>query len=114
MKKLFSIFLMAFVALAVQAQKQVVWEQPSAFMGRYNSEFKITKVELKPTETVLHITANYTPHYWIRFDKNSFLRTPDGTKYGITSGNRHPHLCHLRYQWPAVLQDHRLLGYRHL
>ena len=86
MKKLFSIFLMAFVALAVQAQKQVVWEQPSAFMGRYNSEFKITKVELKPTETVLHITANYTPHYWIRFDKNSFLRTPDGTKYGITSG----------------------------
>ena len=28
---------MAFVALAVQAQKQVVWEQPSAFMGRYNT-----------------------------------------------------------------------------
>ena len=78
--------MLALVALAGRAQKQVVWENPSAFMGSYNSEFKITKVELKPSETVLHIFANYTPGNWIRFDKHSFLLTPDGSRYGITSG----------------------------
>ena len=35
---------------------------------------------------MLHIIANYRPGNWIRFDKNSFLKTPDGKKYGITGG----------------------------
>ena len=78
--------LFALMAMTVGAQKQVVWEKPSAFMGAYNSEFEITKAELKPTETVLHIIVNYEPHNWIRFDKNSYLQTPDGKRYGITSG----------------------------
>ena len=77
--------LLALVALTGQA-KDIIWENPSAFMGSYNSEFKINKVELKQTETVLHITANYQPHSWIRFAKNSYLQTPDGRKYTITSG----------------------------
>ena len=79
---------MLFVVLAMTAvaQKQVVWEKPLAFMGRYNDEFTITKAELKPTETVLHIIANYNPGSWIRFDKNSYLQTPDGKRYGITGG----------------------------
>ena len=71
-----------------KGQKQVVWENPSAFMGEYNSEFKITKVELTETETVLHIVANYRPGYWIRFAKESFVKTADGTKYGITGGEK--------------------------
>ncbi len=77
--------LLALVALTGQA-KDIIWENPSAFMGSYNSDFKINKVELKQTETVLHITANYQPHSWIRFAKNSYLQTPDGRKYTITSG----------------------------
>lgn len=77
--------LLALVTLTGQA-KDIIWENPSAFMGSYNSEFKINKVELKQTETVLHITANYQPHSWIRFAKNSYLQTPDGRKYTITSG----------------------------
>jgi len=77
--------LLALVALTGQA-KDIIWENPSAFMGSYNSDFKINKVELKQTETVLHITANYLPHNWIRFDKHSYLQTPDGKKYGITNG----------------------------
>ena len=77
--------LLALVYMTGQA-KEVVWESPSAFMGASNSEFKITKVELKQTETVLHITANYSPGSWIRFAKESYLQTEDGTKYGITSG----------------------------
>lgn len=72
--------LLALIAIVGQA-KDIVWEQPSAFMGDYNSEFDITKVELKSTETVLHVTANYRPGNWIRFAKESFLQTPDGKKY---------------------------------
>lgn len=78
--------LLAFISMTSWAQKQIVWENPSAFMGSYISEFKINKVELKQTETVLHIVANYQPHSWIRFAKNSYLQTPDGRKYTITSG----------------------------
>ena len=85
-KKTFITLLYVLIAMTIQAQKPIVWEKPSAFMGQYNSEFKITKVELKQTETVLHITANYTPNQWIRFAKESFLLTPDGKKYAITSG----------------------------
>lgn len=85
-KKTFITLLCVLIAMAIQAQKPIVWEKPSAFMGQYNSEFKITKVELKQTETVLHITANYAPNQWIRFAKESFLLTPDGKKYAITSG----------------------------
>ena len=86
MKSTITTALLALVALTAAAKKQVVWENPSAFMGSYNSEFKITKVELKKTETVLHVMANYSPGSWIRFAKESFLLTPDGTKYGITGG----------------------------
>ena len=85
MKRLLSSALLTIIALTATAQKQVVWDKPAAFMGE-NTEFEITKVELKQTETVLHITANYAPRNWIRFDKHSYLQTPDGKKYTITSG----------------------------
>ena len=86
MKSIIITNLLALIAIVGQAQTQVVWEQPSAFMGEYNSEFDITKVELKSTETVLHVTANYRPGNWIRFAKESFLQTPDGKKYAFTGG----------------------------
>ena len=86
MKSIILTALLALVSMTSWAQKQVVWENPSAFMGNYNGEFFITQVELKPTETVMHITAMYRPGNWIRFDKHSFLQTPDGKKYAITSG----------------------------
>jgi thiol-disulfide isomerase/thioredoxin len=86
MKKLFSIAMLVLACVAAQAQKKVVWENPSAFMGNYSSKFKINRVELKETEMVMHISAHYPPHNWIRFDKNSYVKTPDGKKYGITSG----------------------------
>jgi thiol-disulfide isomerase/thioredoxin len=85
-KKTIITALLALVALAGQAQ--IVWEKPEAFMGRLNGEFTITQVELKPTETVLHLVANYHPGSWIRFAKESFLLTPDGKKYTITGGSK--------------------------
>jgi hypothetical protein len=81
-KQIIISILLALVAVAGHAQKAVVWNHPTALMGVSNSRFEITKVELKQTETVLHITAKYTPHYWIRFAKGSFIQTPDGKKYG--------------------------------
>ena len=87
MKNLFTVILLALVALTGQAKmKDVVWEQPTAFMGASNSTFEITKVELKETETVLHVTAIYRPGRWIRFAKESFVQTPDGKKYAFTGG----------------------------
>ena len=86
MKSIIITNLLALIAIVGQAQTQVVWEQPSAFMGEYYSEFDITKVELKSAETVLHVTANYRPGNWIRFAKESFLQTPDGKKYAFTGG----------------------------
>ena len=80
-----TIFL-ALVAMAGQAQNQVVWEKPSAFMGASNASLDITKVELKQTETVMHLIVIFRPGSWIRFAKESFVQTPDGTKYGITGG----------------------------
>ncbi|MBR5655731.1 MAG: redoxin family protein [Prevotella sp.] len=85
-KLLLSTALLGLVCMVAQAQKQVVWEQPSAFMGAYNSEFVISRVELKQTETVLHITANYNPGSWIRFAKESYVQTPDGKRYAFTGG----------------------------
>lgn len=86
MKKTILTALFCIIALIGHAQKQVVWDKPAAFVGISNTEFEITKVELKQMETVLHITANYEPHSWIRFDKHSYLQTPDGKKYTITNG----------------------------
>ena len=84
-QKIMSALLLMLMAVAGQA-KEVVWKNPSAFMGAYSSKFEITKVELKETEMVMHISAHYSPGNWIRFDKNSYVKTPDGKRYGITSG----------------------------
>ena len=88
MKKAIFTVLLALICLAGWAQKSVVWEKPSAFMGQSNAELEITKVEMMQTETVLHIDANYSPGNWIRFAKEAFLQTPDGKKYAITSGEK--------------------------
>ena len=86
MKKILSSLLLAVVAMTAMAQKEIVWENPTAFMGQSNAEFKVTKVELKQTETVLHFRAKFRPHNWIKFAKESFLLTPDGKEYIVTSG----------------------------
>ena len=80
------IIFLALVAMAGQAQNQVVWEKPSAFMGASNASLDITKVELKQTETVMHLIVIFRPGSWIRFAKESFVQTPDGKKYAITGG----------------------------
>ena len=65
-----------------------MWENPSAFTGSGNIEFDITKMELKETETVMHFRVKFIPNYWIRFAKESFLKTPDGKEYAVVSGKK--------------------------
>ena len=86
MKRTIIASLLAVFCMTAVAQKTVVWNNPSAFMGESTGEFKITKVELKSTETVLHVHADYYPGGKFSFSKNSFVQTPDGSKYSITSG----------------------------
>ena len=88
MKKLLSTLLLALTTIAAWAQKEVVWENPSAFTGSGNIEFDITKMELKETETVMHFRVKFIPNYWIRFAKESFLKTPDGKEYAVVSGKK--------------------------
>ena len=85
MKQILSILFLAF-SLAVCQAKEVVWEAPYAFMETSNTRISIEKVELSKKETVLHLTVRGRPHNWIRFSKHSFLTTPDGKQYAITSG----------------------------
>lgn len=85
MKKRYSILLFALGLVACQP-KEVVWDNPSAFIPNSGSQFEITKVEMNQTETVLHLKVHYPAQNWIRFDKNSGLFTDDGTKYAIVSG----------------------------
>ena len=84
-KRVLSAVLLVLMAVAGQA-KEVVWKNPSAFMGTCYGKFEITKVELKETEMVMHLTSYYLPGSWFRFDKNSYVKTPDGKRYAITSG----------------------------
>ena len=65
-KKTIITILFALVAVAGQAQNQVVWENPSAFMGASNATLDITKVELKQTETVMHLIVIFRPGYEVR------------------------------------------------
>ncbi|MBQ0023707.1 MAG: TlpA family protein disulfide reductase [Prevotellaceae bacterium] len=89
MKRTTLTLLMVLCVVCGWAQKNdVVWETPSALcnLGSSSAEFSVTKVELKDDETVMHVHAEFIPHYWIKFASDSFLRTSDGKQYNITNG----------------------------
>lgn len=48
------------------------------------STIGITKVELTDSNTVLHVNAQFRPHYWIKIAKDSYL-SADGKKYAMLS-----------------------------
>lgn len=75
------VLLCATWCLSAQAKDRVV-EYP--LIQSYNTEaIDISKVELTKSATILHIYANYRPHYWIRIDSKSYLRA-GGKKYMLT------------------------------
>lgn len=73
--------LCATMCLPMQAKDKVV-EYP--LIMSYNTEtIDISKVELTKSATILHIYANYRPHYWIRIASDSYLQA-GGKKYKLT------------------------------
>ena len=93
-KKNIIIALLALVAIAGQAkEKQIVWEQPTTEFGNsYGDGFitlslDVTKVELKETETVVHITAQQRsdyPEFSFQFAGDTYLKVGE-KRYTLVS-----------------------------
>lgn len=96
MKKTIITVLLALIAIAGQAkEKKVVWEQPTTEFGNnYGDGFitlslDVTKVELKETETVVHITAQQRsdhPEYSFQFAGDTYLKVGD-QRYTLVSAD---------------------------
>ena len=85
MKKTIISLVLLLIAICGWAQK--VWENPRSFYAQESTcNLKVTKVDFSNEETVLHLTVETIPHYWFMFVKESYLLTPDGKHYLITSG----------------------------
>lgn len=80
--------MLAMASIGAQSQKQVVWNKPQTVMSRSCDGLELTKVEKKQDETILHLRSTIEPNLWIRFSHESFLQTPDGTKYPILHGTK--------------------------
>ena len=76
-----------FLLIATYGWAQKVWENPtSLFFYSDYFDIKVSKVELSEKETVLHLI--YESRYGIKFSfaKATYLKTPDGKQYRVTSG----------------------------
>ena len=91
MKKIILSLLLAITALTavVAKQKTVVWNEPQAIY-KSGANIRITTVEMKPEETVLHVNIKFHPKYWIRFNSKDMLIDETGRHYAILSGT---HTC---------------------
>ena len=85
MKTTLSILALALSLVACQP-KEVIWENPSAFIPNIGATFNIEQVEMNETETVLHIDMTFAPNNWLKFVHETVLRTDDGKEYAIISG----------------------------
>ena len=85
MKKTIISLVLLLIAVCGWAQK--VWEKPTSFHDKSSTcNLKVKKVDFSNEETVVHLTVETVPHYWFMFVKESYLLTPDGKHYLITSG----------------------------
>lgn len=85
MKK--SIISLVLLLIAVCGWAQKVWENPTS--SCYYSDYiniKVIKVEFSEKETVLHFYRESQYGLKFMFIKETYLRTPDGKCYFITSG----------------------------
>ena len=85
MKKVLYTFLITLGLVSCQP-KEVIWDNPSAFIPNIGATFNIEQVEMNETETVLHIDMTFAPNNWLKFVHETVLRTDDGKEYAIISG----------------------------
>ena len=95
MRKTFIIALLALTCMAGQAkEKTLVWENPAIEYGNTNGDgfyemaLEITKVELKKTETTIHMTVMGLSHSssWFQFANDTYLKVGD-KRYPVVSAD---------------------------
>ena len=84
-KALIMALLLALPFVALAAKKVKVWESPKTLYSN-TRVITFTKVEFTDTATVVHVSARYTPHYWIKMPTTSYLTDDLGNKYSVTKG----------------------------
>jgi len=80
--------LFALIAIAGQAKKTVVWENPSVAYSAI-PYFGIQKVEMTKEKTAMYVSMNLLPGYGFRISKDSYLQT-NGKQYGIIGSDSIP------------------------
>lgn len=84
-KALIMALLLALPFVALAAKKVKVWESPKTLYSN-TRVITFTKVEFTDTATVVHVSAQFRPHYWIKMPTTSYLTDDLGNKYAITKG----------------------------
>lgn len=84
-KALIMALLLALPFVAFAAKKVKVWESPKTLYSN-TRVITFTKVEFTDTATVVHVSAQFRPHYWIKMPTTSYLTDDLGNKYSVTKG----------------------------
>ena len=88
-KKTIITILFALVALAGQAKKTIVWENPSVAYSAI-PYFQIQKVEMTKEKTAMYVRMDHLlPDFRFRISKDSYLQT-NGKQYGIIGSDSIP------------------------
>lgn len=85
MKKQSVLFLILFLvgAVGLSAQKVVVTNPVYEFNS--SGITNVSKIEINPKETRLHIHSTFIPHWWVHFPLNTFIEDADtGERYIVT------------------------------
>ena len=84
-KKTIITALLALVAMAGQAKKTIVWENPSVAYSVI-PYFQIQKVEMTKEKTAMYVRMELFPGFRFRISKDSYLQT-NGKQYGIVGSD---------------------------
>ena len=84
-KALIMALLLALPFVAFAAKKVKVWESPKTLYSN-TRVITFTKVEFTDTATVVHVSARFRAHYWIKMPTTSYLTDDLGNKYSVTKG----------------------------
>ena len=80
--------LLVLVAMAGQAKKTIVWENPSVAYSAF-PYFEIQKVEMTKEKTAMYVRMALFPGYGFRISKDSYLQT-NGKQYRIIGSDSIP------------------------
>ena len=84
MKQILFTFLITLGLVSCQPEQVVVWDNPSAVTSVNGASFyKVLKVELKESETIMHLEMGDFSGSCLKFTKESALLSDDGQEYAL-------------------------------